>query len=300
MPSATPVSFPRRLAARSVIGPFPGWVLGSGQSADLTTRLRKKAWGFLRSPFEIEWLEGLRLTLYPGNEICRSIFVTGRYEPNEFCWLARVLKPGMTLLDVGANLGLYTLFAARRVSTTGRVVAIEPSRREMDLLRRNVEQNVLSNVSLQSLALSDQSAEVELLVAAASHAGHNTLGAFGYNTRLEHREKVTACRLDDLVESAKLERLDIIKMDIEGAELAAVRGASAALARYRPTLLMELSDRALNHQGATSGEVLTLLGTYEYDVFHFDPGSGFPVPLAPRNYFDSENIIAVPRGVGSR
>lgn len=297
MARAAPVPVPGRLAARPVIEAFPGWVLGSGQSADLAARLRKKIWRILRSPFEIEWLEGLRLTLYPGNEICRSIFVTGRYEPNEFSWLDRVLKPGMTFLDVGANLGLYTIFAARRVAETGRVIAIEPSSREMERLRKHVEQNLLSNVSLLPVALSDCSAEAVLLVAAASHAGHNTLGSFGYNTQLEHREKVRAVRLDDLMESAKLERVDVIKMDIEGAELAALRGGALTLAKYRPILLMELSDRALNHQKASSTEVLSLLADYGYDVFLFDPGSGRPTLLTPRDYFDSENIIAALRGV---
>ena len=297
MPLPSPVSLPGRLAATPGIEPFPGWVLGSGQSADWVARARKKIWRLLRSPFEVEWLEGLRLTLYPGNEICRSIFVTGRYEPNEFSWLQCVLKPGMTFLDVGANLGLYTLFASRRVSGNGRVIAIEPSSREMELLRKQVEQNSLGNVSLLSVALLDHPAEVVLLIASANHAGHNTLGAFGYNTELENREKVRALRLDDVVESAQLKRVDVIKMDIEGAELAALRGAAGTLAQHRPSLLMELSDRALQHQNASSAEVLSLLADYGYDVFAFDPAAGLPVPLTPRSYFDSENIIAAPRGV---
>ncbi|HMK23989.1 MAG TPA: FkbM family methyltransferase [Terriglobales bacterium] len=296
MPPAGPASWPGRLAAAPVIELFPGWVLGSGQAANLITRLRKGIWRLLRSPFEVEWLEGLRVVLYPGNEICRSIFVTGRYEPNEFLWLERVLKPGMTFVDVGANLGLYALFASRRVSETGRVIAIEPSRREMDRLRTNIERNSLRNVSLLPVALSDQAAEVDLSVAVASHAGHNTLGSFGYNTQLERRETVQALSLDEVIESAKLQRVDVIKMDIEGSELAALRGASGTLTQYHPTLLMELSDRALKHQGATSADVRSLLADHGYEVSVFDSSSGLPLPLTPKNYFDSENVIAVPRG----
>ena len=292
------VSLPARLAAVPVVESFPGWVLGSGQSADVGTRLRKKVWRLLRSPFDIDWLDGLRLTLYPGNEICRSIFVTGRYEPNEFCWLSRVVKPGMTVLDVGANLGLYTLFVARRVAESGCVVAIEPSSREMARLRHNVELNALSNVSMLPVAVAEQDAEAVLQVATADYAGHNTLGAFGYNTQLEHRETVQTLRLDEVVESAKLQRLDVIKMDIEGAELGALRGGSATLTRYRPALLMELSDRALLHQNASSGKILAFLGDHDYEMLAFDAGSGLPVPLKPRDYFDSENIIAIPRGSG--
>jgi hypothetical protein len=174
MPSLVPRSWLARLAAKPVLEPFPGWTLGSGQSADFPTWLRRKIWPLISSPFEVEWLDGLRLTLYPENEICRSIFVTGRYEPNKFCWLARILRPGTTLVEVGANMGLYTLFAARRVTESGCVLAIEPSSREMAALRNNVERNALKNVSLLPVALSDATAEVELLVASARHAGHNT------------------------------------------------------------------------------------------------------------------------------
>ena len=285
-----------RIAARAQFDPCPGWMLGSGQSATIPARLRKTIWRLLRVPFEIEWLDGLRLTLYPDNELCRSLFVTGLFEPNEFHWLARFLQPGMTFIDVGANIGLYTLFSARRVREAGRVLAIEPSAREMDLLRSNVELNSLSNVSLSSLALSDHSAEVELLVAAPRHAGHNTLGAFGYDTPLDHRERVSTVCLDHLVESDRLSRVDVIKMDIEGAELSALRGAAKTLRQYHPALLLELSDRALQHQSATSGQVLSFLTEHDYSFFAFDARSGLPVPLPSRNYFDSENIIALTGG----
>lgn len=283
----------RNLAAKPSLKPFPGWVLGSGQSASIPTGLRKKLWRLLRSPFEVEWLEGLQLTLYPGNEICRSVFVTGCYEPNEFCLLSRILKPGMLFVDVGANIGLYTLFAARHVTEQGRVIAIEPSNREMAILRNNVVGNALRNVTLFPVALSDHAAEVDLLVAPTRHAGHNTLGAFGYNTPLDHRERISTVRLDDLVETQHLKHVDIIKMDIEGAELAALHGGSETLRKHQPVLLLELSDRALNHQKATSADVLDLLAAHGYRVYGFDGKSGLPVLLEPASYRDSENVVAV-------
>lgn len=283
----------RNLAAKPSLEPFPGWVLGSGQSASIPTRLRNKLWRMLPSTFEVEWLEGLQLTLYPGNEICRSVFVTGRYEPNEFCLLSRILKPGMFFIDAGANIGLYTLFAARHVTEEGRVVAIEPSTREMAILRHNVVGNNLGNVTLCPVALSDHAGEVELLVAPMRHAGHNTLGAFGYNTPLDHRERVSAMRLDDLVEAQDLKRVDVIKMDIEGAELAALRGGCETLRKHKPVLLLELSDRALNPQRATSADVLVLLAGHGYRVYGFDTKSGLPVLLEPTSYRDSDNVVAV-------
>ena len=282
-----------RIAAPPVLETVAGWYLGFGQSANLATWLRKKAWRLLREPFPVSWLNGLQLTLIPGNETSRSVFVTGHYEPNEFCLLAKILKPGMTFIDVGANMGLYTLFAARRVGEMGWVVAIEPSVREMKMLEHNVEQNGLRNLRLQKVAVADGDAEVELLVAGLENSGHNTLGAFGYNTTLDHREKVRAVRLDQLVRSENLERVDVIKMDIEGTELAALRGGSETLRRFHPLLLLELSDRALQHQLASSGEVIDLLTQQGYRFFGFAAATGLPEPLERKDHFDSQNVIAV-------
>ncbi len=250
-------------------------------------------WRCSRRPFTVPWLDGLRLTLYPGNETSGSIFITGLYEPNEFCLLSRILKPGMTFVDVGANMGLYTLYAARRVGDTGRVLAIEPSRREVAILKSNVEINQLKNVTILQLAVSDQVGEVELLVAGTRNSGHNTLGAFGYNTPLDHRENVEAQRLDQIVQAEGLQRIHVIKMDIEGAELAALRGAVDTLDRDHPLLLLELSDRLLQHQRSGSADVLSLLAQLGYRMYGFEAASGLPGPLAARAYYDSENIIAV-------
>lgn len=221
------------------------------------------------------------------------MFVTGRYEPNEFCLLQRILKPGMTFIDAGANVGLYSIFAARRVGSQGNVLAIEPSGREFESFQKNAELNALANVRLVRKALSDRAAEVELSVAPLSKSGHNTLGAFAYDTPLDHRERVQAERLDDLVRSEGLARVDVIKMDVEGGEMAALRGAVETLQKFRPVVLVELSDRALKHQGASSGEVLALLQQHGYRIFCFDPATGSPTALQPRSYFDSENVIAV-------
>ena len=281
-----------RLAAKPTVELHPGWVLGSGQRADSASRFRKRLWPLLRAPFAVPWLENSQLLLYPGNETGRSVFVTGSYEPNEFCLLQRILKPGMTFVDAGANMGLYSIFAARHVGPAGKVLAIEPSGREFEILQNNVALNALANIRLIRHALSDRAAEVELSVAPLGKSGHNTLGAFAYDTPLDHRERVQGVPLDDLTSSEGLARVDVIKMDIEGGEMAALRGAEETLKRFKPALLIELSDRALQYQGASSREVLAFLERQGYRIFCFDPATGLPTPLEPRSYFDSENVVA--------
>ena len=281
------------LAAAPVIEPYPGWVLGAGEKQGIGPWARRQLWRWLRAEFEGEWLDGLRLQLLPGNETSRAIFVTGRYEPNEFSWLDRLLQPGMVFVDVGANMGLYSLFAARKVTVSGQVLAVEPSRREYEILEENVKSNALKNVRLVKAAASDRQGTADLLVAPLRNSGHNTLGSFGYGTPVERTEQVPTERLDDIVQTAGLARVDVIKMDVEGAEMLALRGATETLRRFHPVLLLEVSDRTLQHQGSSSREVLDFLAREAYRFFGFNPSSGQPQPLQPRQHFDAENIVAV-------
>src|SRR6266849_6285855 len=119
------------------------------------------------------WLDGLNVYAYPGNETSRAIFVTGYYEPNEFFMLAQIFRPGMIFVDVGANMGLYTIFAARKIGERGTVLAIEPSTRECGRLLKNVQANSPLNVRLVRKAVSDSRSDVDLLVAEDRWSGHN-------------------------------------------------------------------------------------------------------------------------------
>jgi hypothetical protein len=143
------------------------------------------------------------------------------------------------------------------------------------------------------MALSDRASEVELLVAGLQNCGHNTLGAFGYNTALDLKEKLRTRRRNELVQSEKRDRVDVMKMDIEAAELAALRGAGETLERFRPVVLLELSDRALQRQSSRSADGFALLTQHGYRFFGFAVDTGLSTPLEPRKRFDSENIIAV-------
>ena len=279
-----------------VIRPYPGWRLGAGErrSGHLSTGLRRQLWYGVSVPILTAWLNGLRVYAYPGNETSRALFITGNYEPNEFFVLDQMLRPGMIFVDVGANMGLYTLFAARRVGEHGTVLAIEPSTRECGRLLKNVEINSLSNVRLLQNAVSDSRSDADLLVAEDKWSGHNTLGAFAYDTPLAAKETVRTERLDDIVLRAGLSRVDVVKLDVEGAEYLALKGAARIVERFRPLLLLELADRALCHQGCNSAQIWDFCRQIGYQIFAFDQRTGLPVPAQQKPYYESENVFAVP------
>lgn len=288
--------FAQRVRPSPVLKPYPGWRLGAGEkrSGSPSTELRRQIWYAIRVPVVTPWLEGLSVYAYPGNETSRAIFVTGNYEPNEFFLLSQVIRPGMIFVDAGANMGLYTLFVARKIGEHGTVLAIEPSTRECERLLKNVAINSLSNVRLLCNAVSNSCSDVDLLIAEDEWSGHNTIGAFAYDTPLAIKETVRACRLDDIVSREGLSRVDIVKLDIEGAEFGALKGASEILERFRPLLLLELADRALCHQGGSSSQIWDFCRQKGYRIFAFDQTTGLPVPAQQKPYYDSENVVAVP------
>lgn len=290
-----------RLAATKPLRRCGGWRFGfDEQRLSAAGRARLRLWrlgkvGILRRPVRVRWYEGLELLVWLGNDLSRCVYVGGRYDPNELVFLSEVLRAGHVVIDAGANEGLYTVFAARRVGRAGRVVAVEPSRREFERLRRNVEHNRLDNVTVVRAALSDRDGFAELHIADVEHAGQNTLGRFMYPGVCEvGREAVKSLRLDRAVEELGLTRVDVIKMDIEGAEVSALRGAGLVLQRYRPVLLLEAAEQALAAQGASVSEMFELLAAFDYYVFEFDPVSGEPVPCKWSGGGEARNLVAVP------
>jgi FkbM family methyltransferase len=154
--------------------------------------------------------------------------------------------------------------------------------------------NNLGNVDIVQVAASNGRGEAALRVAGYGHEGHNTLGTFIYDSGLARTETVQLAALDAVVRDAHLGRVDAMKIDVEGSELAVLQGAREILSRDHPILVLELFDAALRTQGARSEEVLDLLKEYGYQVFVFDPESGQPVP-GETPLQENPNIVAVRR-----
>jgi FkbM family methyltransferase len=278
--------------------PYPRWRTDADlNNPDLAFQLRRWLWQHFNdrkqdAPVIVPWHGGTRLRLFLGNDISAQIYIAGCMEPNEFAFLDRILQPGMTFLDVGANDGIYAVFAASRVGPDGTVWAFEPSAREVARLQFNLDLNHLS-VRVFPIALADVSGQANLTVAGYEHEAHNTLGAFAYQgIEAKGAETVVVRQLDAVIQDNPVPRIDVIKLDVEGAELRVLRGAILTLERYRPYLLFEVSEKSLHHQNSTREELLTLLQSQRFCLYSFDPLTGLPMPASPGVY--SDNMIAVP------
>jgi FkbM family methyltransferase len=260
-------------------------------------QLRRRGYSELCAPSEILWIASLRVWLHPGNQISRVVAASGQYEPGVCLLLEKLLPRAGVFVDAGANVGLLSLFAARCVGDEGCVYAFEPSRRDYERLTANIALNGLGNtVHSIPCALGDKPARAVLRVADNANSGHNTLGEGFSDTTvsLSTLEGVAIRTLDDFTRSAGVDRLDVMKVDVEGFETAVLRGSAATLARLRPSLLLEVSDRQLAACGSSPAELEHELRAHGYTFLSVDEGSGATVPLSSLAATTAENVLAVP------
>jgi FkbM family methyltransferase len=187
------------------------------------------------------------------------------WEPHVMGFLTRQLRPDHVFVDVGANIGYFTVRCAPLVS---RVIAFEPSAKSHRYSAMNIELNELSNVELRRCALWHEDATLQI-ASDASSLGSSTVGHVRGDVTVESTEGVS---LDALVRRGGIDlpRLDVMKMDIEGAEVSALLGMRGTLERLRPVIVMEINRPALSAFESTVDEVWTLLDEMAYRVLAFD------------------------------
>jgi len=180
--------------------------------------------------------------------------LAGDYEPEIQRVFERHVAPGSVVFDVGANVGFLSLLAARLAGPAGRVIAFEPAPAAVGYLRRHVALNRAHNIEIIAVAVADENGRARF-----SSAGPVEMGHLADDGQLE----VETASLDTLVETGIIPPPDIVKIDVEGAELGVLRGAQAILRARRPVVV--LSTHGLeSHEASCSllrslGYAVTLL-----------------------------------------
>ncbi|MDR0677677.1 MAG: FkbM family methyltransferase [Holosporaceae bacterium] len=238
------------------VSPIVGWNRYSGDSAN-SVKEWFRWWKYLRmkQPTIMEWIYGLQLNIYPGNEICRALFVRGIYDPNLVAAVDCILPEGGVFLDAGASMGYVSLIAAKKCE---HVFALEPSGRDFTRLTSNIQINNMENrISPYKLAVSDENSEKKMLIACEERNALNTLGTeFSFKgVEKINEEKVETITIDSFVEREEIKRLDLIKLDIEGSELMALYGASETIKKYRPVIILGVKQESLKTCGTNCMEL---------------------------------------------
>jgi FkbM family methyltransferase len=183
-------------------------------------------------------------------------FVYGTWEPKVVRAITDIVKPGMTVIDIGAHIGYYTLLFAKCVGPGGRVFAFEPFPGNFALLQRNINLNNLKNVQLMREAIFSRTQQMTI---SAPEDEPNPGSGSMHEEAGQRQYQVEAITLDDFCDRLALQP-DVVKMDIEGAEYDALLGARKAIGLCRPKLLIELHHFDGNVGAAPAPKLLTEWG----------------------------------------
>ena len=239
----------------------------------------------VRLPFGVWWV--------PRRDSLTEPLLENTFETAEIGFVGRFLQPGMTVLDLGAHHGLYTLLASNRVGSRGRVISFEPSPRERRALRVHLALNRCRNVTTEGLALGDKNAEADFYVVEKWEAGCNSLRPPDVPASTSLR-RVRMMRLDDWLESHEIAQVDFIKLDVEGAELATLKGAAQLLERKpRPVILAEVQDVRTAPWGYPAREIIEHLKDKGYKWFRLAE-NGVPEDLDVSGKDFDGNFVACP------
>jgi FkbM family methyltransferase len=191
--------------------------------------------------------------------------MSGVFERHELDIFELACSSGATILDVGANIGLYSVVAAQRIGPSGKVYAFEPVPENIALLRRNLELNgVAERVAVQEVAVGEADGELEIFLSDRQIGTHSAAkAAVGGGASV----KVPMRSIDAFVATRAISRIDVVKIDVEGYDGQVLQGALHTLRRRKPVLFIEYSPALLEACGQNPDEFVALMGgIYKYCI----------------------------------
>jgi FkbM family methyltransferase len=246
-----------------------------------SARVRKLVWHRLISP-HVWWREfdfvartgcGAILVGNTAEYIQRYIYYFGVWEPNLTAWIARRLKPGDLFIDIGANIGYFSLLASRLVGKSGQVVAIEPSAPTFALLRRNLDRNEARNVRAVNVAVSDCEEELQLFLHPGNDSGRTTVvRSWADKRKFVASSPVRALPLEAILQRGEIEAARLIKIDVEGYEDHVLSGLLRLLpfCRRDAEIIVEVNPSILADQGRTSADLLSGFESLGFNLYEIE------------------------------
>ncbi|OJJ23548.1 hypothetical protein BKI52_04065 [marine bacterium AO1-C] len=175
---------------------------------------------------------------------------------------------GDSVIDVGANIGYVSLNIAQKVGANGKIISFEPDPLNFQRLSKNLSLNNFQNIVLENKGLAQKSGELNLMVFEESNRGMNRIVPQGSTNAKS--VKVNVVRLDDYLNENPLEKLNLIKIDVEGYEMNVLQGAQQTIQKFKPQLFIELDDNNLKAQGSNAQGLIKYLIDLGYSIHRSD------------------------------
>jgi len=212
------------------------------------------------------------------------------YEPPTTKLFVDIIKRGDIVLDVGANVGFFSLLSSSLVGEHGKVYAFEPIPSVRDKLIANIKINKFNNIEVIPKAASDQAGATKIYEGPEGHKGISSLRPLDSASQCITIETVPLDNMADV-----FGRVGLIKIDVEGAELLALKGMSKIISRDHPNLIIEFTDSYLKSFGHSTRQMADWLTQKGYQLYRIDDAGVTPLALSSDSIPDQYNVLATPK-----
>ncbi len=242
--------------------------------------------------FEYNLENYIKINLYKESILSRLIY--NGFEKDETDYVVSILSEGDIFIDVGANIGLFSLIASKKVGDKGLVISFEPSPTTFIRLVENVKLNNFNNIELRNIGLSDKADELTFYI---SQNGHDAWDSFAprQDDRIEKEIKILSSSLDFELDSINKSLIKLIKIDVEGWEKFVLLGGKDFFINYNPIVMVEFTDENTFNAGYSVHEIYDLMQNWGYVWYCIVNGK--LVKEIKKLYYPYTNLIAIKSGL---
>lgn len=227
--------------------------------------LRAAKWlGIENNTYRRRLANNLYINVNPSEHIQQQLFWYGYYEKELGDLIKKILRPGNVFLDIGANIGYFSLLAGNH-EPTAKIIAFEPVGSIFKKLEENISINTVQNIKAVNSGVGDKNEEREIYISAEDNLGMSSFqkpGSYSGKT-----EMISVITIDEWIKSTALSKIDLIKLDVEGNELAALKGMHKTLQNFKPAVIVEINPETLFQFGLTAADILNNLGQLNFRAF---------------------------------
>jgi FkbM family methyltransferase len=219
----------------------------------------------------------------------RFEMLVGWYEYPTTFWMRKLIQPGMVVADIGAHVGYFSCLLSRLVGPTGKVLAFEPSPENFPILVHNLSRQRYYNSFPYQVAVSDKK-DHALLYISPGHSNHSLVSGF---TKAVGTINIETISIDQFLASNDLDNIDLVKIDVEGAEHKVLTGMVQLLSNANHlAIIIEVNPNALHAAGSTPQILLTLLASYGFLTRQILP-NGDLADSKNQNFGESPNFLCL-------
>lgn len=240
---------------------------------------------------EHELEDNVRIILYNDSILCRLIYFG--FEQTEISFIKKFLRKGDVFIDIGANIGLFSLHASKILGDTGKIYAIEPTPDTFDRLKQNIKLNKFENIEPHNLGLSNSKSFFDFHI---SNDGHDAWNSFANLPELISCEKITvqADTLDSFILQNKIKNISLIKLDVEGWEKFVLEGAESILKQDNaPVFMVEFTETNAFAAGYYLGELFDMMKDFGYEWYSYNNKANTLRKEIKKLHYPYENLIAI-------